>query len=381
VPPAVILRIYFFISYAAFGVYLPFFPAWLEAQGFAGPRMGALVSLVPLFSLLSPLIVGLLADGMGLRGRLITICSCLMAGGMTLLALGAGLVSPLPFSLVALSMVIFSVFRAPSSGLGDVLAMESHSNYGRLRLFGSVGFLCAAFAAGRFIDVTQPLVVPALLAVGLWCGALMSLWLPKTTHLPPRPALKDAQELLRQPGFRWLSGAVLLTFMSHSSYDLCSSLRLRDIGASSGFIGAFWALGTLSEVVVMYYAMPFILRVGPGKTLTVACLAAAARWTFLKQATSLSLIMTMQPLHAITFGLMWLSVVAVLKREVGDKGMATGQGLLATAGALGTMVGLWTWGLLYAERGADHVFLVASGVAALAALFSAPLIRFSSAKA
>ncbi len=65
--------------------------------------------------------------------------------------------------------------------------------------------------------------------------------------------------------------------------------------------------------------MPLIDRIGPGKTLTFAALVAAVRWTILAGTPSLGVLLALQPLHAITFGSMWLSVVSVLKREVGEK--------------------------------------------------------------
>ena len=67
---------------------------------------------------------------------------------------------------------------------------------------------------------------------------------------------------------------------------------------------------------------------------------------------------------------MWLSVVSVLKREVGEKGMATGQGLLTTAAAIGSTAGYWMWGVTYAESGPSRVFQLASWVALLAAAAS-----------
>lgn len=370
------LRAFYFAMYAAMGVYLPFFPAWLEAQGFRGSQMSALASLVPLASLAMPLLLGLLADRLALRGPLVAIASGLAALGMTLLGLLASSGSGVSLGMATVCMVLFALFRAPAVGLGDVLAMESRAHYGRLRLFGSLGFLCAAALAGPFLKQTSPALVPWLIAAGLWTGALISLVLPKATGRPARAPLTDAKALLRQPGFRLLGLTVLLSFASHSAYDLCGSLRVRDLGADSGYIGVFWAIGTLSEVFLMFASARAIERIGPGKTLTFAALVGALRWTVLSGSPSLGLLLLLQPLHGITFGLMWLSVVSVLKREVGEKGMATGQGLLTTAAALGSTSGYWLWGITYAESGAPRVFGLASLIALLAAGAAVPLIHW-----
>lgn len=375
--PLTRLRTFYFVSYAAMGVYLPFFPAWLEAQGFAGATMSALTSLVPLASLAMPLLLGLLADRWALRGGLIAIASSLGALGMTILGLVSTRGSSLSLAMAAACMGTFALFRAPAMALGDVLAMESRANYGRLRLFGSLGFLSAALATGPLLLSSHPALVPWLVAAGLWLAALVALFLPRASGRPVRAPLSDARTLLGQPGFRVLGATVILCFASHSAYDLCGSLRVRELGATPGYIGCFWALGTLSEVILMFSVVPAIERVGPGKTLTLAALVGAVRWTLLAGTPSLSVLLLLQFLHALTFGLMWLSVVSVLKREVGEKGMATGQGLLTTAAAIGSTSGYWLWGMTYAESGLSSVFRLAAGVALLAAATSLPLIRWS----
>lgn len=367
------LRTFYFVSWGAMGVYLPFFPPWLEAQGFRGADMSALTSLVPLASLAMPLLLGLLADKLALRGPLIALASMLAALGMTVLGSSSLLGGGLSFSVAAACMATFALFRAPAVGLADVLAMESQANYGRLRLFGSLGFLAAALASGPLLASASPALVPWLVAAGLWLGAVVALLLPRATGNPrPRP-FSDAKSLLMQPSFRLLAAAVLLSFLSHSAYDLCGSLRVRDLGARPGYIGTFWAIGTLSEVVLMFTSVPLIDRIGPGRALTFAALVGSVRWTVFAGTPSLTLLLALQPLHAITFAVMWLSVVSVLKREVGEKGMATGQGLLTTAAALGSASGYWLWGTTYAESGPGPVFRAASWVALLAAGVALPL--------
>jgi PPP family 3-phenylpropionic acid transporter len=371
------LRVYYFVTFGAFGLYLPFFPAWLEGRGFRGAALSALVSLLPLLSLLSPPLVGMLADGLGLRGRMITFAALSTALGLTALALTAFFFDPLPFWPVFSCFVLFAAFRGPLTGLADVLAMESSPNYGRMRLFGSLGFLALALVGGQLVLLDHPYQLPALVAGALWLVVIVSRVLPKTSTLPPRPVLADARMLLRQPGYRWLLVTVALVFMSNSAYDLCASLRVRELGASSGYVGAFWALATGAEIGLLYFAAPFLRRVGPGKLLVASCVVAAGRWYFLSEATSLAVILAAQPLHAVTFALMWASAIAALQREVGHLGLATAQGLYSAALAVGSIAGLWLFGPLYEVAGSARVFQVAAVLALLAGLVGTRLIRWT----
>ena len=281
--------------------------------------MSALVALLPICQLFSPALVGLLADGWGLRGRLMTVCAATTALGLTCLALLAYWLSPLPFLFVWLCVLAFAVLRPPTIGLADVLAMEIAPNYGRIRLWGSLGFMSSALLGGQLIDPKHAFALPASIAASLWALVVVSWMLPKTSHLPPRPALSDARQLLAQSAYRNLLLTMMLIFGGLSAYDLCASLRLDDLGADGLAMGAFWAIATSAEVVLMFWAAPFLERIGPGKLLTVACAVSTGRWLFLSQVSSLSLILAFQPLHAFSFGLMWVSSMGVLKREVGRK--------------------------------------------------------------
>jgi len=376
-PIEIALRAYYFVAFWALGLYLPFFPTWLRARGFTGWQMSALVTLLPLCQLASPAVVGILADRFSLRGRMMTFCAVSTAFGLSLLAIAALTLSPIPFFVAFGCILAFAALRSPAIGLADVLAMETSPNYGRVRLFGSLGFMTSAAVGGQLLDPSHEYQLPIALAAVVWTLTFISLLLPKNSHLPPRPALNDAKALLSQGGFRHLLGAMMIIFGAMSAYDLCISLRLEDLGAPGSYLGAFWSIATLSEVLMMYWAAPFLSRLGPGKLLTVSCLISAGRWAFLSQATSLTLILITQPLHAISFGLMWMSAIGCLKREVGEKGTATAQGLYGSSIAVGAALGLATWGIVYEKFGSETVFLAASGIATLGAVQGARLIRFT----
>ena len=370
-----VLRLYYFTAFGAFGLYLPYFPTWLESHGFVGVKMSVLTALLPIMSLASPPLVGMLADGLGLRGRMIRIAALFTALGVSALALFAGWLAPLPFPVAFGCFVLFATFRTPMVGLADVLAMEHPADYGRTRLFGSAGFVTAALVGGFFVDATHPYLVPLSVALGLWLAVGVSYFLPATSNLPPRPALADAKKLVAQVGYRQLLVTVALVFMAMSAYDLCASLRLRDLGATPRDIGFFWATATGSEILALYFGAPLVLRFGPGRMLTVAALVAALRWAFIGSTSSLALLLLSQPLHAIAFGLMWTSAVATLKREAEGLGMATAQGVFSAALAVGNASGLLLWGVIYRSHGGSTVFYLASGIAALATVSAFRLIR------
>lgn len=371
------LRIYYFITFASVGLYLPFFPTWLRARGFVGIQMGAIMAILPLCQLFAPAVVGMIADRLGLRGRMMTICCITTALGLTSFAASAGIFASIPFVLACCFMLAFSLMRSPIVGLADVLAMEVAPDYGRMRLFGSLGFMVAALGGGSLIDPTHEFALPGTVAGLIWLLAIVSLLLPKTSSLPPRPAFSDAKQLLRQATYRRLMLTMMFVFGGMTAYDLCLTLRLRELSASGTQVGLFWSVATCSEVVLMFFAGRWLSAVGPGKLLTFSLVVTSGRWLFLSQAEDLSLMLALQPLHAIAFGLMWVSSIAVLKREIGDKGTATAQGLFGSFVALGGAIGLSSWGTVYDAFGSEVVFASAACISAIAAVGASTLIRLT----
>lgn len=376
-PVPVALRVYYFISFGAMGLYLPYFPTWIRSRGFVGAEMGLLMATLPFCQLLSPAVVGALADKFALRGRMMTICASATALGISAFGLAALLLPHVPFLVAVVCMLAFAFLRSSIVGLADVLAMETAPDYGRMRLFGSMGFGVMALLGGHFVDLTHAFALPLLTAALLWLLSVVSLLLPKTSSIPPRPALRDAQEFFTQPAYRSLLITIVLIFGGISAYDLCLTLRLRELGATGTETGLFWAVATGSEVLMLIWAARLAAWWGPGKALTLSCTVAAGRWLFLSQATDLHLMLALQPLHAVSFGLMWVSAMGVLKREVGLKGTATAQGLFGSAIALGSFLGISTWGPFYDAFGSERLFLSASVVSAVATLSATRLIRLT----
>lgn len=372
---AVPLGLYYIASFAAFGFYLPYMPAWLEARGFVGPAMSALAMLLPAMAIVMPPVFGMLADAFSLRSGLLRVACGGAALAFSVLAIAAKELSPLPFAVTFGCFVVFAAFRAAMSGLADVIALEHARHYGRLRLWGSVGFLGSAWIGGHLVDPRDPVLLPACVAGGLAVSFFVARMLPRSSALPPRPAPAEARRLLGGRSYRWLLLVIFLAIGAHSAYDLCLTLRFRALGASGGFVGTAWAVGTAAEIVLMATLAPYIERLGAARLVVLGAASGALRWSLLATVTSLPLLLLLQPLHALSFGLLWVSALAVLKEQAAGSGLATAQGLFSASMATGATLGMALWGPVYAQGGGEAVFGGAAIVACAATVAAVLLAR------
>lgn len=365
------LRLYYFASFAALGAFAPFFPRWLEARGIQGLSMGALSALVPAMGVLGPPAVGLLADALGLRGSLLRVAclgACLSLGVLAMIG-GAG--GALSFGVLFVAILGYAAFRSPMVMLADVVALErvraAGTSYGMVRLWGSVGFLAAVLVAGRQIDPRAPATLPAV-ASALLAVALVAAWtLPASPDAPRLPVVREARALATAPDFAVFLGISLLGQLAHASYDLCFSLHLRDLGATGTLIGAAWALGVVFEIALMAFAEPLVARFSGPPLIAVALFGGAVRWALLARLRSLPVLLALQPLHALSFGLWWIASLAYVRRRAPGHALATAQGLFSAALAAGSVAGMLAWGAIYQRSGGGAAYRAAAVIALAAA--------------
>jgi PPP family 3-phenylpropionic acid transporter len=362
------MRTFYFAAFLAIGMHAPFFPLWLEAHGFRGVSMSAIAALSPALSALGPPLVGAVADARGARGNLLGVVCALACLGMAALcvveASGHGDV----FGLVFACVFLFALCRSPILLLADRIALEAGGNYGRRRLWGSLGFLIGAGGFGRVVAPADWHWLPGIVALALGVAYLASLRLPRVSSAPVAPALGEAWRLLKQRRFALLLVGSATFAAGHASYDLCSSLYFRDLGAGGDTIGLLWVTGVVAEILVMALAAPWFGKVHPERWLLLAYGIGAVRWLAMAYLPNAGLAFVLQPLHGVSFGLVWLSSLEVLERAAGPRALGGAQGLLMAANAVGGTLGIMIFGPLYAARGGGSVFLVAACLALAAAL-------------
>lgn len=364
------LRFYYAACFVALGVYLPFFPRWLEARGVHGAAMGMVAASLPAMGLVGPPLFGILSDRLARRGALLRVACVGAFSCMGALGAAFALGHPLGFAGIFAAVLAFSFFRSPMISLADVITLElagAGPGYAKTRLWGSVGFLVAAVAAGRFLDPTAPSTLPLAISAPLFVALLTAWTLPVKGITPALPALGGAGALLARADLRLFFGASFLAQIAHSSYDLCFTLHLRDLGASNALVGVSWAIGVSSEVALMAGATLVFRRFTPPWLLVIAFSGAALRWTLIASVASIPALLALQPLHGLSFALMWLASLAYVKESAPRSALATAQGLFSASVAAGSVIGMPLWGALYRRSGGSFTFGLAAFASAAAA--------------
>ncbi|WP_437607222.1 MFS transporter [Sorangium sp. So ce834] len=395
------ISLYYFGIFAVLGVYLPLFPSWLEGRGARGLAMGAIAATLPAMGLVAPPVFGLIADALGVRVWLIRAACAGALAVFALLALSSALGVSLGFGGLFAAALAFAFFRAPMFTMADVVALEASLTsgiaYGRLRLWGSISFALMAIASGALIDPARPAAFPVAITAALLVAFALSWALPAGAEAPLQrlgqrgaargvegaaraPAAggsvrERARALLRSRDFRLFLAASFLAQSANSSYDLCYTLHLRDVGFPESLVGVAWAVGVAGEIALMAFSGPLLQRFAPPVALAVAFAGASLRWALLSYVRFWPALLALQPLHAVSFAMMWVASLAYTRDRAPPQILATAQGLFSASAGAGSVIGMLAWGELYKRGGGALTFGVASITAAIAFVLAVTFAR------
>jgi MFS transporter, PPP family, 3-phenylpropionic acid transporter len=365
--PAARLRLFYFFYYGAVGANLPYFTAYLRGLGFSGAEIGTAQMLGPAVAGPAALAWAVVADRLHAPARTLRLASLCAFAVMAVLPLAR---SPVAVALVLLGNGLFASASVP---LVDAVTMEwvrgqPGLSYARIRLFGSIGFITVALALGFGLDArggrAADLAVPITVALCVAGYAAAARSLPAVPPLEARPGLVDLAALLRDR--RLL--AVLLGCAVHwaacAPFHLLFGVYVRDSSFPASVTGLAMFAAVGAEVLALFAYPRLERRLGVRPLFVISFAGTALRWTLLWRAHGAAAVISLQLLHALTFGLFWGAAVATMARMVPPRLRATGQALFsAVVFGGGNAVGYWLSGMGYDAFGGVRPLYAFSAVA------------------
>jgi PPP family 3-phenylpropionic acid transporter len=272
------------------------------------------------------------------------------------------------------AFVLFVVLRGPSVSLCDVLALDAAARaqtpYGKLRLWGTVGYCAGAFIAGALHQRHASRAVLWLSFAVTLVGAV-SVWRLPRVQAPRREGiLRGLRALLSNRRYVLLLVCAALHQIGLGAYDMLYAPWAAS--RTSGTIaGLSIAVGGVAEVLFMLWGGPALRALGTHRALALAFSVSAVRWWLLARWTSPVAIVGLQLAHALTFGAFYLAAIELVEREAPAEVRASAQGLFTTVTfGIAAALGLVIAAPLQRVGGLGLVFEVASGCALLASVIA-----------
>jgi len=316
--------------YASMGTYLA------NTLKFGGQEIGAAYGAFAIGSMISPFLVGLLADRYFDSEKLLAVFS-LIGGGV--LCLLPSLNTFLPFYS---TLILYCALYTPTLALGNSLALthleDSKTAFPRVKLWSAVGWIGGGVTLSLLHGEQSS--IQFYLAGGVSIGlALFSLMLP---HTPPKKTGEnislgellglDALSLMKKPSFAIFIGCMFLICIPLYFYFVMMSIYLTELEWTK--ITLKMSFAQVSDIVFMFCLPIMLKKFGYKKTIFLGILAWAARYFCLGgsvNAATLStpLIFAAILMHGVCYDFLFIAGQLYVDDEANPKIRAACQGFIA----------------------------------------------------
>jgi PPP family 3-phenylpropionic acid transporter len=349
--------------FAATGLHQPYFPIWLRFHGIDESRI-ALVLAVPMgLRIVMAPVFGWVADRVGDRALVIRVMAVLTFG----LALCLGR-SERFWTILCLGGLMMTVWQGLSPILDasalNLVRRGIASDYGHMRLWGSVSFIAASLLGGTILGHygTNMVFATFTLAAAAIVGAAFAA--PRTRAEAAAGTPPVAVGATRGVFLAVLLAAALIQ-ASHAPFNGFGSIFLRGRGYSDMTIGVLWATAASSEIGMFWAGAVIARRLAPVTVLICAATGAALRWLLFPLDLGIGVLVALQLTQALTFSATYLGLMRFIADHVSERRATSAQSTYTTIhGAMMAAMMLLSGPLFQAFGGA--VFTAASGVAILA---------------
>lgn len=356
---------FLFTVYAVVSAYLPLF---LQVTGYTATQIGLLLGCFYAAGIVLPLVATPYVSKSGKLGLVLFISALAMA------------VLPVPLFrfrtivCTAAVLAVYAAFYKFSVPLCDTMINaslgEHRDRYGRVRVFGSIGFVVMCLVMQKFVKVEK--CTP--LSMTLWMSIpalLFALSAVPSAFFGRGPAPESSDENSpAHAGFRdtvqsfsrdyYLMLFVMFTqFLGMVPSSSFISLYIKNELHSSAS-GVLWALSAICEIPFMFFSSFFLRKYKSEMLILIGTACVTVRMAFYAFIPNIAGAFLGQAMHSITFGLFYPSCVMFCARSASShRALVTSMSFLTAAGGIATVIGSALGGWIIDTAGYKALFCIA----------------------
>ena len=362
---------FYFCYYAALGAYTPYIGRFVDALGHGGYVVGAMLGLWYGTRIIAPPAWNAVLARSARPGR------WLLGGAVaTLACFAAFTLAHSAFALLAV-MAVFGLFYnalMPQFEAMTLAALGTRTqDYGRIRVWGSIGFLLVAASYGTLLDRLGDASFPWL-CLPLFALLVAAAWAHRHAAPPQRAAPEDGEDaeaighLWKRPGVRRFLLVALLMQMGFGAFYVFYTLHLQAQGQDGTAVGLLWGTGVLVEIALFWHAPRLIARFGAPALLSFCIGITVLRWIVTAlYAANLPVMFAAASLHAFSFAVFHACCMRQMARFFPGERAVAGQGLLyAFSGGVGGVLGAGLAAVAWDVGGGRAAFLAGAAVTGVA---------------
>jgi len=342
------LGAYYFFYFSLVGVYVIFMPKSLLELGYSPVEVGIIYAAAPFMRFLLPFVF---RHYVSLTPTVYRISLLFTFIGSLIF-----LQTVHDFWLYLIANLLFGASMGISLPYVETIALGrlSKKHYGKVRLWGSLGFMGIALWLGKVLS--SPYEALYYLSATALLTLIFGTLLTRYDNISHASAQEDASFSLLKYWAFWVS--VFLMQVGFGGFYNFFTIYETSHGISLEMTSWMWSFGVFCEIFMLYFQGPLLQR-NLLNILQFATLITAFRWLMLYLFPgSVVITFATQSLHAVSFALYHTAAITYVFSIYTQKKLAQ-QFFLGIAFGLGGSVGALLSGQIYGE----YLFLVEAGIA------------------
>lgn len=300
---SILLAIFYFFYFSIIGVYIIFLPKVLSMAGYSASDIGIIFAAAPLVRFLVPFafIKGLKINRSAFNAALLIMCASTVYFYFSLDSFYKLLFSNISLG-VGLSIVLPYVELISLKYLGK-------ERYGKIRLFGSVGFILVALVLVKFLSSANVALVYLLVLTFITSAVAFNIAKRADALLDNSEEATNDISILKD--WRLWVGLTLMQ-MSFGSFYNFFTIYVTDHKVSLDIAIYLWSFGVVVEIFMLYF-QGALLRKNLLLILQATTFVTAFRWLLLFMfPDNINLLFFSQALHALSFALFHSAAISYL---------------------------------------------------------------------
>jgi len=355
---SVLLSTFYFFYFAIVGVYVIFLPKVLAMSGYSATDIGIIFAIGPLVRFLLPFAF--------LKGLKINLQSFNIALVILLFSATNFYFSLDSFYKLFLSNIGLGIGLSLILPYIEVISLSTigKERYGKIRLFGSVGFVLVALVLVKFLS--SPIIALNYMLGATVLTSIVAFVIARNTYAKSEKKEEQENDINLLSDWKLWLGLTLMQVSFGAFYNFFTIYET-DHGISMDMTIYLWSFGVLAEIFMLFFQGK-LLQKNLILILQITTFMSAIRWFLLFAfPQNLSILFFSQSLHALSFALFHSAAISYLYHLYKHRALAQ-QFFSGITYGLGGFTGALVAGYIY-QHYPTYLFLSSSFLAFGAFLF------------
>ena len=355
--------LFYFLFYFTLGSSLPYFSQFFVNLDISGSNIGLIFASSSFLSMIFQPFIGYLNDRLKKYRELLSLMVILSSISLISMTFTSNYIS----ILILYSIYFITMFC--EMPLMDTVSLRTHHPFGKIRLWGSIGFAVGAIVSGKVIEffgLTSFLYLATVLGI-LTVITILKLPIEKNSDTIAHEKM-DLKKLFSNKKyliFILVSALFLGTNNGNNSYF---GVYYKEIGGGIALLGTTIFLMTFSEVPFMSISNKLIAKKGVEFVVTLSVFFLVVRWGIYFFFPNPKIITGTFFFQGASIGL-FFAVANLYVRSIVDRNiLGTAITIFMAAGSLGGIFIQYISGVIIESHSSIYIYIVFAGITSIALL-------------